>query len=229
MPHATSRLGRARRGSSWLPGLLFGAALCGQPACWAADTAGPPVRVHIVGNGWHAGLVLPAAGVNSQVRALRERFPQAQHYEIGWGDMGFYQARDVTVGLAAQALFASKGSLLHVVGLPGALAPHLRGADTAELCVSREQHDRMVRLIAQTFVHDAGGQLEPRGPGLYGDSQFYNAYGRYSLLNTCNRWTAAVLQAAGVQISPSISLTAASVLRAARAHGSACPANETTP
>lgn len=209
---------------------MIGVALFVQSACWAADAAGQQqIRIHIVGNGWHAGLVLPAAGVNAQVPALRERFPQAQHYEIGWGDMGFYQARDVTVGLAAQALFASKGSLLHVVGLPGALAPHLRGADTTEICVSSEQHERMVRLIAQTFVHDAGGQLEPRGPGLYGDSQFYNAYGRYSLLNTCNRWTATVLQAAGVQISHRISLTAASVLRAARAHGGACPVGKVTP
>jgi uncharacterized protein (TIGR02117 family) len=219
MPCPASRLE-----PSWLAGLLLGALLCAQPTCRAADTGRQQVRIHIVGNGWHAGLVLPAAGLNTQVPALRERFPQAQHYEIGWGDMGFYQTRDVTAGLAVQALFASKGALLHVVGLPAALAPHLRGADSAEICVSREQHDHMVRLIAQAFVHDAAGQLEPRGPGLYGDSQFYNAYGRYSLLNTCNRWTATVLQAAGLPISPRISLTAASVLRAARAHGSTCPA-----
>lgn len=85
----------------------------------AASNAQPmarPVVIHVVGNGWHAGLVLPVEALNAQLPALRERFPQARHYEIGWGDMGFYQARDVTVGLAAQALFASKGSLLHCGG-----------------------------------------------------------------------------------------------------------------
>jgi uncharacterized protein (TIGR02117 family) len=202
---------------------MVAVALCAQPGCWAAEAVQQQIRIHVVGNGWHAGLVFPSAVVNAHLPDLAKRFPQAVHYEIGWGDMGFYQAQEVTVGLAFGALFASRGALLHVVGLPGPLAPHLRGADVATLCVTREQQERMVRLVAQAFVHDAGGQLEARGRGLYGDSQFYNAYGRYSLLNTCNRWTATVLQAGGLPISPTISLTAASVLRAARAQGNTCP------
>lgn len=204
---------------------LIAAALLALPLIGRADdAAGQPVNVHVVGNGWHAGLILPAPVLNDHVPALRERFPKAVHYEIGWGDLGFYQAREVTVGLAIEALFASKGSLLHVVGLPGPLAPYLKGADAAETCVPPAQLEQMVRLIAQAFVLDDNGQPLPSGPGLYGDSQFYKAHGGYSLLHTCNRWTAAVLQAGGLEIRPRISLTASSVLSTVRAKAKACPA-----
>lgn len=190
---------------------------------WAQSSPAVPIRIHVISNGWHAGLLLPAQALDARLPGLRERFPTAGHYEIGWGDLGFYQAREITLGLAFEALFASRGSLLHVVGWTGPVEPYLRQADTTSLCVSQAQYTRMVDLIAQAFVLDEAGQPARKGPGLYGDSEFYGAHGRYSLLNTCNRWTATVLEAGGLGIHPRISLTARSVLSAARAQGGACP------
>ncbi|RRS02916.1 DUF2459 domain-containing protein [Aquabacterium soli] len=203
--------------------LIF-TALSSASAAYCADgIAEPQVKIYVVGNGWHAGLLLPAQAINTEIPSLRERFPQAGHYEIGWGDMGFYQAKDITVGLAIEALFFSKGSLLHVVGLQGPVDRFLIGNDVAQTCVSRSQYERMARLIAQAFVHGLDGKPVAAGPGLYGDGQFYKAYGRYSWLHTCNRWTAAVLQAGGVALSPQFSLTAGSVLDAVHRQGK-CPA-----
>ena len=206
--------------------LALAAGLCLALAAHATDASPPPVRIHVVTNGWHAGLVLPAAGLDEQVPALRARFPAASHYEIGWGDVGFYQATEITVRLVFEALFASRGAVLHVVGVPAPLDAFLRGSEVTELCISAEGHRRMVRYIARTFVIAQDGNPVALRHGIYGDSQFYGAQGVYGMLNTCNRWTATALQAAGLPISPRLSLTADSVMRAAKAHGQRCPAPE---
>lgn len=202
--------------------LVFTALSIASAASCADGLAEPQVRIYVVGNGWHAGLLLPSQAINAQIPSLRERFPHADHYEIGWGDMGFYQAKDITVGLAIGALFFSKGSLLHVVGIQGSVDRFLNGNDVAQTCVSRSQYERMAQLIAQAFVHGLDGKPVSAGPGLYGGGQFYKAYGRYSWLHTCNRWTAAVLQAGGIDLSPRFNLTAGSVLDAVHKRGK-CP------
>lgn len=197
--------------------------LCGVvAACMtlgAACAESPPAQripIHVVSHGWHAGLLLPAAPLNALVPSLAARFPRAQAYEVGWGDMGFYQARDVTVGLALQALFASQGSLLHVVGVSQAAKAFAPGDDVATWCVSDAQVQNMAQRIAQVFAVDADGKPLPRGSGLYGDSQFYQARGAYSWRHTCNRWSAEVLQAGGLPIYSPWSLTAGRVLSAVR-------------
>jgi len=194
-------------------------------ACVAAHAQAQKVKVYVIGNGWHVGLLLPAEGINALVPSLRARFPKAGSYEIGWGDMGFYQARDVTASMALEALFASKGSLLHVVGVPGPLLALSGEPNVAMTCVSTDAYQRMAQRIAQTFALGKDGKPVSMGPGIYGDSHFYKANGEYSLINTCNRWTAEVLQVGGVPISPRVSLTAGSVLNAVRDQASSCTAD----
>ena len=72
----------------------------------------------------------------------------------------------------------------------------------------------MAQLVAQAFALGTDGKPVAFAPGLYGDSQFYKANGDYSLFYTCNRWSAEVLHAGGVPITPRFSLTAGSVLSA---------------
>ena len=48
--------------------------------------------------------------------------------------------------------------------------------------------------------------------GIYGDSQFYSGVGDFYLMNTCNRWTAKGLKSIGMDISPTLKLTAGSVM-----------------
>lgn len=206
--------GRGLRSALWG---LFGC--LSVTAALAQAPSGPTVGIHVLSHGWHAGLVLPAAPLNAMVPGLSQRFPQAQAYEVGWGDMGFYQAQQASVGLALQALFASKGSLLHVVGLSSGADMVARGADAAHGCVSQAQLQAMVQRIAGAFEPGPEGLPVPKGPGLYGDSQFYLARGTYSWRHTCNRWSAEVLQAGGLPITAWWRLTAGSVLSAVRSHG----------
>lgn len=187
-----------------------------------APTTGPS-QIYVVGNGWHAGLLVPAAAINARLPALRQRFPDAKYYEIGWGDVGFYRAKSVTAGLAFEAMFSSRGSVMHVVAVPD-VKRFLQGSDTASLCIDDDAYQRMVDQISRSFAQDKSGAPVDAGPGIYGNSQFYIANGSYSALNTCNRWTASALEAAGISIAPRISLTASSVLGAANHSALRCAA-----
>jgi uncharacterized protein (TIGR02117 family) len=197
----------------------------------AATVVAPanPHRVYVIGNGWHAGLLLPAGALNVLVPGLQDRFPAATSYELGWGDIGFYQAKQVTVGLAFQALFASKGSVLHVVGIQAPAERFIQGSDAVVACFTEAQLQSMAAQIAETFVRGPDGKAVALGKGIYGDSEFYKAKGRYSAFNTCNRWSAIVLHAGGLPIHTRISLTASSVLSAVRQQGRACPSSAPTP
>ena len=181
-----------------------------------------PVPITIVGNGWHAGLLLPAAAIHQRLPALQQRFPQAAFYEIGWGDVGFYRATEVSIDLALQAMFDSQGAVMHVVAVPD-VPRFVHNADIAQFCVTPAQYQRMADWVAASFVRNAQNAPISAGPGIYGGGEFYHASGRYHLFNTCNRWTAGALQAGGLDVSPRLSLTASRVLYSARWQGQPCP------
>lgn len=206
-----------------MPQALRRLALATLAALWSSPLASGLMAtpITIVANGWHAGLLVPAHAIHPYLPALQQRFPAAQHYEIGWGDVGFYRAKQISVSLALQALFDSQGAVMHVVAVPD-VARFTRGSSAVRVCLTPAQLHAMARMVAASFALDGQHQPQSAGPGIYGDSEFYQATGHYSALNTCNRWTASALQTAGVRITPRVSLTAGSVLRAAQQHGEAC-------
>lgn len=193
--------------------IIFGCS--GQPYALQPpkDMTGPKsVQAFVVSHGWHTGLVLPAANLNSEIPELALRFGVPAYYEIGWGDKGFYQAQDVTTGLALRAMFWSSGSVVHVVAIPETPEASFPESQTTAVCLAPAQVEQMKKFISTSIVHDRTGHVVTLGKGIYGDSQFYDGVGRYSLLNTCNKWTAKALKSAGLQISPSLKLTAGSIM-----------------
>jgi len=180
--------------------------------------------VYVVSHGWHAGLVVPAERLNRIAPELKQRFGDVAYYEIGWGDKGFYQAQEITVGLTLQAMLWSQGAVLHVVGVPAAPAEYFSGSEVIETCLTGDELDALSRFVASSFVRDDGGGAVSLSKGIYGDSQFYDGVGRYYLLNTCNKWTAKALRSAGMDIAPTFRLTSGSVMGFLRSHGRACSA-----
>jgi uncharacterized protein (TIGR02117 family) len=180
------------------------------------------IRIYAVSKGWHAGLVVPSERVNCAVPELEARFVGATHYEIGWGDQGFYQAKKATLRLAFQALFASRGSVMHVVPIRPPLPDFLQDREVAETCLTASEYASLVRLISESFARNANGQIIPRERGACGDSQFFQGRGAYNVLYTCNRWTATALRSAGLDLWPRITLTSGSVMRAVRKYAKSC-------
>ncbi|MBK7003603.1 MAG: TIGR02117 family protein [Rhodoferax sp.] len=172
--------------------------------------------IFVVSHGWHTGLIMPASHLNHIIPELKERFGDAPYYEIGWGDKGFYQAQEITTGLSLQALFWSEGTVMHVVAVPYSVRTYFGNSEVVDSCLTDGQIASLATFVANSFTRDLQGRLVRLQPGIYGNSQFYGGQGRYSLLNTCNKWTARGLQSAAVDISPSTTLTSQGVMDAVR-------------
>lgn len=182
----------------------------------------PSHLVSVVSHGWHAGLIITAPEINRSVPELQSRFGNVAFYEIGWGDKGFYQAQEVTIGLTLQAMFWSEGAILHVVAMNDPPERYFAGEPIISTCLSENEFTALRSFVASSFAHDSSGHVVDLRPGIYGNSEFYDGEGRYYLLNTCNKWTAKALQSAGVDINPTFKLTAGSVMSYMESHRRSC-------
>lgn len=200
--------------------LLTACASRSSPAPGGAEPCPEGLPLQVISHGWHTGLAFAAAPLNERLPALAARFPQADFYEIGWGDAGFYQADEIGAGLALQAMFWSSGSVMHVVGLKRHPAQRFAASEVHTLPLTPAQFSRLLDFIQARFAVNEAQQLQPLGPGLYDDSQFYRANGRYHLFYTCNSWTAEALQHAGLELGVGPFLRAEGVMAALPA---ACP------
>lgn len=176
----------------------------------------------VVSHGWHTGLIIPARHLNDVVPELEGRFGPVPYYEIGWGDKAFYQAREITTGLTLQAIFRSEGAVLHVVAIPGDPRVYFSGSEVLKTCISESGLRSLKTFLSGSFTRDSAGRLIALSKGIYRDSQFYHGVGRYTLLNTSNKWTAKALRSAGMDISPAFRLTAGSVMSYLRSNRKPC-------
>jgi uncharacterized protein (TIGR02117 family) len=174
--------------------------------------------VYAVSNGWHVGIIVPAGRINVLLPELKNRFDRAavesggaHYYEIGWGDQGFYEAKEITTLMAVQAMFNSPGSVMHVVAVHHPAKAFAKNQIT-KFCLNDAQLTNLETFIVNSFAKNATGNIISRRPGLYGDSQFYNAAGTYHFLNSCNTWAAKALRSAGFDISPTFKLFARQVM-----------------
>ena len=177
---------------------------------------------YVVSNGWHVGVVVPAGRINALLPDIKKRFEkttvnsagavqEAHYYEIGWGDRGFYEAKEITTLMAVQAMFNSPGSVMHVVAVHNP-AKAFGKSQLTKFCLNEAQLASLETFIVNSFKKNTAGNIISRRPGLYGDSQFYEATGTYHFLNSCNTWAAKALRSAGFDISPTFKLFASQVM-----------------
>lgn len=181
-----------------------------------SNDAGPFAEIQVVSHGKHTGLIVEAASLNRLLPELAQRFGQVRHYEIGWGDAGFYRAEQITTGLTVNAVLRPTPTVVHVVALDEDPAVAFPLSEVRRLRVAEPNHEVMLRFICSSFEPGADGRPVSDGPGLYGDSEFYRGVGRYHLCNTCNKWTAKALYSAGVDIEASSTISSPDVMKQIR-------------
>ncbi len=206
---------------------LIGLLSCcsGQPQTLVPSSEVVPMRsqpVFVVNHGRHTGLIVPGASMHEALPELAQRFNSPAYYEIGWGDRDFYQAQEVTSGLTLQALFWSKGAVLHVVALFEHPEQHFAGEPVVSTCLSRNELISLQSFLVSSFSRTATDSIIALGPGNYGDSAFYRGEGHYYILNTCNNWTAKALKSSGVKIQPFFKFTAGSIMNFLEKHRRPC-------
>jgi hypothetical protein len=104
-----------------------------------------------------------------------------------------------------------------VVGFRGPLVRYFPYNEIIELKLSQRDFKHLCRYLHNSYARDSSGVVRHLGPGLYGDSRFYPARGKFHLLNTCNVWAARALQAAGYPLTSAI--TTGGVMSQARKFG----------
>ena len=169
-------------------------------------------EVYVVSHGWHTGFVIPASEIQGVIPELEQRFGDTPYIEFGWGDKGFYQAKETTLGLTLRAIFWPTESVVHSVSVPQEVEEYFSNSEVAKLCLSDGELSALIAFISRSFFRDKSGNLLELQKGIYGDSKFYSGVGDFYLMNTCNRWTAKGLKSIGMDISPTLKLTAGSVM-----------------
>lgn len=183
----------------------------GDPALYP-PTGEDSEIIHLVGHGWHSGIVLPRGaltgeGAGAATRNIATRFRDYPRIEFGWGEARFYRATPTLAQfdarLALQALFTPGGraGIVQVVGLEQDIRTSFPRSDIVPIRVSKAGLARLLARLDASFRLQ-GGQPVAGGPGLYGPSLFYEGEGRFSALNVCNHWAARLLNAAGLPITP---------------------------
>jgi uncharacterized protein (TIGR02117 family) len=164
--------------------------------------------IWVVNYGWHSSIVIKKADIRQAVLPEVGDFPDADHVEIGWGDWDFYQARDPGVGLAFKAAFWSSKSVLHVTGFKGAPTNYFRASEIVEIVLSDDAFRLLIQFISDSFSRPRAPARVEGLPGLFPNSRFYPATGRFYLFQNCNTWVAEALQAAKLPINPTYAFTA---------------------
>jgi len=189
------------------------------PSFLAAHAHRAPLAIGVLVAGWHSGLVLPARELGPLGSLLSDS--QARYLSIGWGNRRFYMASHPGSGDALAALWRSP-SVLFLQRAPA--AAELLGADARIhwLCADRRQLWRLDSYIENSLSRPDGRPID-LGRGPVPESGFYAASGHYSMVHTCNTWTIAALEFAGLPVNASgviFAAQAAARLRALRV----CPA-----
>lgn len=186
-----------------MAGFVLAIALALVPGSRAAAVDGDPVEIHVVSHGWHTGIVVPVDDRTLAACPPLAALGSHRALEIGWGDEGFYRAESISLGTTLRAIAIPTPTVLHVVGIDRPVAERFPYADIVRLSIGAAEYEAMLASIADTFASEV-----PVGPGIYGESRFFTARGKYWFPNTCNVWTLRTLATAGVPVTPLLGLRA---------------------
>ena len=169
-------------------------------------------EIYVVNHGWHTGFVIPSGDIYSEIPELEARFGDIKYIEFGWGDKGFYQAKEITSGLTLRAIFWPTESVVHAAAVPSRVYEYFPNSEIERVYLNRSDLNSLVSFISSSIYKDESGKVLELKNGIYSDSQFYKGVGHYYLMNTCNNWTAKGLKSAGMNISTTFKLTAGSIM-----------------
>lgn len=165
----------------------------------ATDTT---IHIYVAEYLYHTGLILP---VTTNIHDWRREFSclEGSHYaEFGWGDSVFFMAGNVNAKMAIRALFASKASVVGVIGL-NAPPFHTEPSRFTRIPLNAGNYSILVQTLQSMIVQHPNGNGVYLREGFWGKrSGFYQANmlctGQYSAIKNCNVWSATCLRSAGI-------------------------------
>jgi uncharacterized protein (TIGR02117 family) len=182
------------------------------------DESERPVSVYIVSHGWHAGIAIEASAIEEYLPSHPD-MPSARFLKFGWGDGRYYTDSEAGFWLMMRAALLPTRSVIHVVGIDIPVERYFSGSNIVQIKVSEEGAKKMGEFVEKRFRKDNNGDFIFAADGLYTNSVFFQATGRYYLPKTSNIWTARALRQTGYPITPIYSFTSGNVVQQAKRDG----------
>ncbi len=163
------------------------------------------IPIYIANQGIHTAIVVPVKNEffnwHQYLRLSeigREANSEYKYLSFGWGDRAFMLETPTSATInpvtAFNALFLLTPSTVQVQGY--LVFP--RNKETKCVKISGANYLKIVNFIKSSFQLDAGGNKIKIRYGYHKSDSFYEANGSYSMLRTCNDWTAEALRKADV-------------------------------
>lgn len=163
------------------------------------------ISLYISNQGIHTEIIVPVKNEYfdwNQYLPLteigRDATSDYKYLSFGWGDRAFMLETSTSAIVnpvtAFKALFLPTPSTVHVQSYR--VFP--QSIETKCVKISGENYLRLVKFIKNSFQLDAAGKKMKISYGYDNSDSFYEAKGSYSILRTCNDWTAEALQKADV-------------------------------
>jgi uncharacterized protein (TIGR02117 family) len=163
------------------------------------------ISLYISNQGIHTEIIVPVKNEYfdwNQYLPLteigRDATSDYKYLSFGWGDRAFMLETSTSGSInpvtAFKALFLPTPSTVHVQSYR--VFP--RNLETKCVKISGANYLRLVNFIKNSFQLDAAGKKMKISYGYDNTDCFYEAKGSYSILRTCNDWTAEALQKADV-------------------------------
>lgn len=177
-----------------------------NPALYPAPH-GQGVTIYLVDNGWHSDVVVPTAEIEARGGALAQAARATSTGPwmlIGWGDARFYEASTparsrIADGLSA--LIGGRPTVLHLEGAAG--PPDARWHETiSPIALSRAGLKALLARADRTLALGPEGGPVSVGARRVPNEAFFASAERFSLAHLCNHWTAGLLNAAGLPVTP---------------------------
>lgn len=158
--------------------------------------------IYLISNEIHVGIAVPKKNeIFDWETFLPEKIGHSDWVEFGWGDRRFYFEmptwEQFSLELAADALFIPDPAVMHVEHL--LYSPDVKEEHIRKISVSKETYQKLITELKSWFVLKNGEPILIKGKGYGPNDFFYEAKGSYSLVKTCNQWTADVLREAGLK------------------------------
>ncbi len=162
------------------------------------------VSIFLINNGVHTDIMVPVR--NSQINWSKEvkfvntlkKDSMMNYLAFGWGEKEFYMQTptwaDLKFSVAFKSVFWFNSCAIHTT--------FYKDTSETEQCIkinlSREQYNRLIKYIWNSFSKDQNGHTRLISKISYGNNDaFYEATGLYSMLRTCNTWTNTGLKTCG--------------------------------
>lgn len=165
----------------------------------------PEVEIFILTNGVHTDIVMPVKSDQTdwskqiEFKNTKAADSTYKYIAMGWGDKGFYletpEWSDLKVSVAFKAATGLSTTAIHAT-----YYKQMRlGEDCKSIMISKEQYDRLINYINNSFQKDVSGNYLPitTNANYSKTDAFYEATGSYSLFHTCNTWANSALKASG--------------------------------